>query len=261
VVMPGETLWSISQKYGIRLSSLKAKNRIRTDEDLIPGMMLNLQDHRKRGEDFVMVSGQEYRKMLEALVGETKEGASTPAAPQSQTTRAQEPQVQTVPPTSTPPSQPTTPTRVEPSPAAPVTGGGTVEPVRERPSEASPRPEPPRATPSVHKVAAGETLFRISQMYGVSVEELKRLNNLPDNTIKVGQEIRLSPSNQAAPSSSSTPSVNRAADGSIVHTVLPGETLFRLGQTYGVSIEDIKRWNNLPDNTIMVGQKIRIVKP
>ncbi|MCS5491684.1 LysM peptidoglycan-binding domain-containing protein [Algoriphagus limi] len=55
IVQPGETLWSISQKYGIKLSSLKAKNRIRRDQDLKAGMVLNLQEHRKRGEDIPIV--------------------------------------------------------------------------------------------------------------------------------------------------------------------------------------------------------------
>lgn len=50
VVLPGESLWSISQKYGIKLSALKSKNRIRRDTELKVGMILNLQDPRKRGE-------------------------------------------------------------------------------------------------------------------------------------------------------------------------------------------------------------------
>lgn len=51
LVIPGETLWSISQKYGIRLAALKSKNRIRKDSDLKAGMLLNLRETRKRGED------------------------------------------------------------------------------------------------------------------------------------------------------------------------------------------------------------------
>lgn len=48
IVLSGETLWSISQKYGILLSSLKSKNRIRKDSDLQVGMILNLQEPKKR---------------------------------------------------------------------------------------------------------------------------------------------------------------------------------------------------------------------
>lgn len=55
LVLPGETLWSISQKYGIRLASLKSKNRIRKDSDLKAGMVLNLREPRKRGEDIPII--------------------------------------------------------------------------------------------------------------------------------------------------------------------------------------------------------------
>lgn len=56
IVRPGETLWSISQKYGIKLAALKSKNRIRKDSDLKAGMVLNLQEHRKRGEEIPRVN-------------------------------------------------------------------------------------------------------------------------------------------------------------------------------------------------------------
>jgi membrane-bound lytic murein transglycosylase D len=56
IVEPGETLWSISQKYGIRLSSLKSKNKIRKDADLKPGMVLNLREPRRRGEEIPILS-------------------------------------------------------------------------------------------------------------------------------------------------------------------------------------------------------------
>jgi membrane-bound lytic murein transglycosylase D len=51
VVEAGETLWTISQKYGIRLAALKSKNRIRKDSELRPGMVLNLKETRKRGTE------------------------------------------------------------------------------------------------------------------------------------------------------------------------------------------------------------------
>lgn len=55
LVLPGETLWSISQKYGIRLAALKSKNRIRKDSDLKAGMLLNLREPRKRGEEIPII--------------------------------------------------------------------------------------------------------------------------------------------------------------------------------------------------------------
>jgi LysM repeat protein len=38
-------------------------------------------------------------------------------------------------------------------------------------------------------VKAGETLYRISRQYGVSVEKVKKWNKLQDNTIEIGQKL------------------------------------------------------------------------
>ena len=59
VVEAGETLWIISQKYGIRLAALKSKNRIRKDADLRPGMVLNLKESLKRGAEIQIYSAPE----------------------------------------------------------------------------------------------------------------------------------------------------------------------------------------------------------
>jgi len=40
------------------------------------------------------------------------------------------------------------------------------------------------------------------------------------------------------------------------HTVAKGDTLYRLSKQYGVTVENLKAWNNLTDNTIHVGQQI-----
>jgi len=44
------------------------------------------------------------------------------------------------------------------------------------------------------------------------------------------------------------------------HTVTKGETLYRLSKEYGVSVDDLKAWNNLLDNTIHVGQQLVVSK-
>ncbi|HNP27689.1 MAG: LysM peptidoglycan-binding domain-containing protein [Nitrospira sp.] len=48
----------------------------------------------------------------------------------------------------------------------------------------------------------------------------------------------------------------RGSDGEGLHTVSKGETLYRIAKEYGVSVQDLKAWNNLADNTIQVGQKL-----
>lgn len=49
--------------------------------------------------------------------------------------------------------------------------------------------------------------------------------------------------------------------GDSPHTVAKGETLYRLSKQYGVSVQDLKTWNNLVDNTIQVGQRLVVNNP
>lgn len=44
---------------------------------------------------------------------------------------------------------------------------------------------------SYYKVVAGDTLYSISKKFGITVEALKKLNNLDDNTISIGQVLKL----------------------------------------------------------------------
>ncbi len=42
-----------------------------------------------------------------------------------------------------------------------------------------------------HKVEEGDTLYSLSNKYNITIAELKRLNNLPDNSISIGQVLRV----------------------------------------------------------------------
>ncbi len=51
--------------------------------------------------------------------------------------------------------------------------------------------KPATTSPKYHKVQANETLYSISKMYGVSVDQIKRLNRLPNNSISIGRLLRV----------------------------------------------------------------------
>ncbi|MEZ0542370.1 LysM peptidoglycan-binding domain-containing protein [Fibrella arboris] len=51
---------------------------------------------------------------------------------------------------------------------------------------------PPAAEPTYHVVAKGETLYRISRSYNVTIEQLMQWNNLPDLGVKEGQKLKVS---------------------------------------------------------------------
>jgi len=52
-----------------------------------------------------------------------------------------------------------------------------------------------------------------------------------------------------------------ALTGGTTHTVRPGETLYRIGQKYHVAPEQLRKWNNLKDNQLAVGQKLVVTRP
>jgi flagellum-specific peptidoglycan hydrolase FlgJ len=48
-----------------------------------------------------------------------------------------------------------------------------------------------KSLPDVHVVAKGDTLYRISNLYGITIEKIKELNQMNDNILSVGQELKL----------------------------------------------------------------------
>jgi len=108
-----------------------------------------------------------------------------------------------------------------------------------------------------HKVKSGESLFLIAQNFNVSVDELKKLNNLTDGKIKPGQEIRVSQLAEIADNTAET-SKNETAVKTTKHKVTKGESLFSIAKENNISIEELKKLNNLTSNEIKFGQELAI---
>ncbi len=108
---------------------------------------------------------------------------------------------------------------------------------------------------TVHKVAEKETLFSISRLYQVSVEEIKQWNNLSDNTLAIGQELIIKKTNEITSVPTQTNHIQT------VHTVQPGETLFSISRRYGITVEELRMWNNLQGADLKAGQKLFVAQP
>jgi len=106
-----------------------------------------------------------------------------------------------------------------------------------------------------HKVSAGESLFGLARKYNLEPKALADFNNLPiDKGLVIGQTIKIPASNgNAAPVKSKA---GGQSPGTVYHTVAKSETLFRIANTYNVSIEDIRRWNNLTGDNIAAGTSL-----
>lgn len=105
------------------------------------------------------------------------------------------------------------------------------------------------ANAEYHTVSYGESLAAIADRYGMTVGELMNLNNLRDTEIKVGDRLLISTGSQSDQTGSSQVQYQ-------YHTVGSQETLYSIAKDYNVSVNDIKNWNNLSDESLQSGQRI-----
>ncbi|KAF0341528.1 C40 family peptidase [Pediococcus acidilactici] len=105
------------------------------------------------------------------------------------------------------------------------------------------------------KVQKNDTVWALSQKYGVSIKSIESLNNINQNShlIFVGQEINIPEKNNAEPKTSVSDKVK--ADSI---TVKSGDSLSVIAQRYGVSVNALMQANHLTSSLILVGQQLNI---
>jgi len=104
---------------------------------------------------------------------------------------------------------------------------------------------------TVHVVRQGEVLGSIARRYGCTVNQIQRWNNLRGTLIRPGQRLVV-----RAPQPAET---NISTDNN-VHVVRSGESLGVIANRYRVTVDELKRWNDLSGSTIYSGQHL-VVKP
>ncbi len=114
-----------------------------------------------------------------------------------------------------------------------------------------------------HIVKKNESAYQIARRYGVSVDELLKLNQLNSvKSIKPGMQIQI-PSRKEGHISFAK-SVSKQESGAQekdFHIVQRGETLYLIGKKYGIEVEDLARWNNINGSQMLkVGDRI-VIKP
>ena len=95
----------------------------------------------------------------------------------------------------------------------------------------------------IYTVKSGDTLYSIARKYNLSVDELKRLNNLTSNSLSIGQKLKIS---------------TTLDDTETTYTVVKGDTLYGIANKFGVNVNNLKDINNLSNNTLSIGQVLKI---
>lgn len=109
----------------------------------------------------------------------------------------------------------------------------------------APTDNPPSKTEYV--VQKGDTLYSIAKKLNTTVDELKKVNNLSDNTISIGQILLI-------------PGANNEPDNPEYqnYTVKKGDSLYKIAALYETSIEELKRINNLTSDALYIGQVLKV---
>ncbi len=93
-------------------------------------------------------------------------------------------------------------------------------------------------------VQKGDNLYSIAKKYNTTIDNIKRLNNLSNNLLSVGQKLIIK----------NIPSYGNK------YKVVNGDTLYSIARRYNVSVNELKRINNLSNNNINIGQELIIPK-
>lgn len=108
-----------------------------------------------------------------------------------------------------------------------------------------------------YKVKSGDVLGTIASKYSVSVSQVKKWNNLNSNLIRVGQTLYIYSEKAQNPTSNGNLAENNSGSPK-TYTVRPGDSLWIISQKHSLSVEQIKRLNNLNSNSIKPGQRLII---
>ena len=101
----------------------------------------------------------------------------------------------------------------------------------------------------VYRVRRGDNLSTIARKYSVSVRDLQRWNSLSGTKIRSGQRLVLYPSGGGGAAAASKPTT---------HTVRSGENLTTIARKHGVSVGNLRSWNNLSGSKIVPGQRLKL---
>ena len=98
----------------------------------------------------------------------------------------------------------------------------------------------------VYIVKPNDTLYKIATIYGVSVDDIKKLNNLDSNILSIGEKLYI-------------PKVNTISETDyIVYQVKPNDTLYSISREFNTTPQAIIDYNNLSSDLLSINQILQI---
>lgn len=101
-----------------------------------------------------------------------------------------------------------------------------------------------------HHVVKDDTVWALSQKYGVSIKSIEQLNHIDEDTnmIYVGQDLQIPGKNVQTPKK----------DNTHTYVVKEGDSLWTIAQRYHMTVDQLRQLNGLTSSTIYVGQTLKL---
>ena len=114
---------------------------------------------------------------------------------------------------------------------------------------------------SSHTVKKGDSLYSIAIKNGTTVDSIKELNNLENNNLQIGQELRLTKQSAAQKKivkETVKEKVVQVTGPNIIYKVKSGDSISQIAENHGVLTKDLKAHNNLDNNNLKIGQLLTL---
>lgn len=105
---------------------------------------------------------------------------------------------------------------------------------------------PTGAPSNYYTVKKGDTLYSIARSYGISVDSLKKVNNLISNTLQIGDTLMIP--TEGSPDTSANQ----------VYIVKAGDSLYKIANMYGMTVNELKTLNRLTSDLLSIGQQLKV---
>ena len=99
-----------------------------------------------------------------------------------------------------------------------------------------------------YTVQKGDSLWKIATKFGITVDELKELNNLKNNTITVGQNLKVKLTEE------------KTIEDYLLYTVKSGDSLWKIASMYDTTVDTLMSINNLKGTKLTINQQILVPK-
>lgn len=100
-----------------------------------------------------------------------------------------------------------------------------------------------------YTVQSGDSLWKIANQFGITVDKIISSNNLASPVLTIGQVLIIPTTDITLPDNN---------NDSTIYTVQQGDSLWKIASTYNTTVNEIKELNNLTSNILTVGEQLKI---